>query len=60
MIKLRCENPKCGRFLKITAQGTLIAEVTCPDRKCKMVNKIKVVNSKSSVADIKFRFSGLL
>lgn len=54
MIEIRCEN--CSRYLKIEPAGTIIAKVTCPDRKCKRVNNIKIVNAESSEQDIKFKF----
>lgn len=54
---LRCS---CGRFLKIEAKGTMIAEITCPDRKCKKTNQVKIVNSQSSTSDIKYKFNELV
>lgn len=58
MIDLRCKY--CERFLKIEAEGTVIAKVTCPDRKCKKVNNIKIVNGKSSQEDIRYKFKGVI
>lgn len=40
-IKARCSN--CERFLKIKANASSEVVVTCPDRKCKADNTIKVV-----------------
>jgi len=53
-LKLRCKD--CDRFLKVKPKGTFIAEVICPDRKCKKVNQIKVVTTESSEEEIRFKF----
>lgn len=42
-IKARCQNKDCRRFLKVKAIASSEVVVTCPDRKCKMENTIKVV-----------------
>lgn len=54
MIELHCK--KCNRYLKVQPKSTFIAEVVCPDRLCKYVNTIKVVNPKSSEGDIRYKF----
>lgn len=40
-LKARCTN--CERFLKLKAKASSEIVVTCPDRKCKKENTIKVV-----------------
>lgn len=40
-LKVRCTN--CSRFLKLKASASSEVAVTCPDRKCKVENTIKVV-----------------
>lgn len=40
-LKARCKS--CSRFLKIKANASSDVVVTCPDRKCKQENTIKVV-----------------
>lgn len=40
-LKVRCKN--CTRFLKLKANASSEVVVTCPDRKCKQENTIKVV-----------------
>lgn len=46
-IKARCkavrDNKVCDRFLKLKASASSEVVVTCPDRKCKADNTIKVV-----------------
>lgn len=42
-IKARCKNKDCGRFLKVKAMASSEVVITCPDRKCKQENIIKVV-----------------
>lgn len=46
-IPARCtgkiEGKACGRFLKVKAKGSSEIVLTCPDRKCKHENTIKVV-----------------
>lgn len=54
MIELHCS--KCDRYLKVQPKGTFIAEIVCPDRLCKHVNKVKVVNYTSSDGDIRYKF----
>jgi phage FluMu protein Com len=53
-LDIRCK--ECDRFLKVQPKGTFIAEVTCPDRKCKKVNQIKIVTTESSEKEIRFKF----
>ena len=40
-LKVRCS--KCTRYLKLKAMASSEVVVTCPDRKCKAENTIKVV-----------------
>lgn len=40
-LKARCK--ECDRFLKLKASASSEVVVTCPDRKCKKENTIKVV-----------------
>lgn len=46
-VKARCngtiDDKPCGRFLKMKASASSEVTITCPDRKCKAENKIKVV-----------------
>lgn len=42
-IKARCKNKDCARFLKIKAIASSQVVVTCPDRKCKMENTIRII-----------------
>lgn len=56
MIEIRCTGENCDRFLKVEPSGTFIGKVTCPDRKCKHVNKIKIVTPESSEQDLRYRF----
>lgn len=53
-LDLRCK--ECGRFLGVKGVHSIIAEVRCPNSRCKAVNKIKVVTPTSSDKDIRFKF----
>jgi len=56
MIEIRCKGQDCDRFLKVEPVGTFIGKVTCPDRKCKHVNQIKIVTPDSSPQDLRYKF----
>lgn len=51
---IRCT--KCDRFLGLKGITSIIAQVRCSNSKCKHLNNVKVVNSNSSEADIRFTF----
>lgn len=53
-IELRCK--ECDRFLGIKGVKSIIAQVRCPNSKCKALNNVKVVTTESSEADIRYRF----
>lgn len=53
-LDIRCQD--CNRFLKVTIANTTICQITCPDRKCKKVNNIKVVFSNSTDEQIRYKF----
>lgn len=48
-LDLRCK--KCDRFLGLKGVKSIIAQVRCPNSKCKALNNVKVVNSTSSESD---------
>lgn len=56
-IELRCKD--CTAFLRVKPKSTIITEVVCSNSKCKATNQIKIVNSQSSEADLKFKFEGV-
>lgn len=53
-LDLRCN--KCDRFLGLKGVKSIIAQVRCPNSKCKALNNIKVVTKDSSEDDIRFKF----
>jgi len=54
-LDIRCK--KCDRYLNIKGVHTIIAEVRCPNTKCKELNQVKVVSNKSSEEDMRFKFT---
>lgn len=52
--EIRCK--ECDRFLGIKGVKTLIAQIRCPNSKCKLINDIYVVTTSSSETDIRFKF----
>lgn len=52
---IRCK--KCDRFLGLKGVKSIIAQVRCPNSKCKHLNNVKVVNSTSSEAEIRYTFT---
>lgn len=56
-LDLRCK--KCTRYLGLKAVRSIISEIRCPDRRCRAINKIKVVSNESSIEDIHFKFPAL-
>lgn len=53
-VEIRCK--KCTRFLGLKGIETIIAQVRCPNSKCKEMNNIKVVTSSSSPEELRYRF----
>jgi len=53
MIDIKCKH--CDRWLGKTDQ-TLIATIKCSNSKCKLDNNIKIVNSNSSEAQLRYKF----
>lgn len=53
-VELRCK--ECTRFLGIKGVETIIAQVRCPNSKCKAINNIKVLNSSSSEEQLRYKF----
>lgn len=56
MIDLDIRCTKCDRFLGLKGVKSIIAQVRCPNSKCKSLNNVKVVNSTSSEADLRYKF----
>lgn len=54
-IELRCK--KCTRYLGIKFAVTMIAQVRCPNSKCKHVNNIKLVSSNCTTDQIRYKFA---
>lgn len=57
-LDLRCN--KCDRFLGLKGVKSIIAQVRCPNSKCKALNNIKVVNSNSTEADLRYKFPDII
>ena len=57
-LDLRCN--KCDRFLGLKGVKSIIAQVRCPNSKCKALNNIKVVNSSSSEEDLWYKFPDII
>jgi phage FluMu protein Com len=53
MIDIRC--PKCERWLG-KSYGTTIAILKCSNSKCKFNGRVKIVDSSSSLSDIRVKF----
>jgi phage FluMu protein Com len=53
-MELRCK--ECNRHLGLKSIYTIISQVRCPNSKCKLLNNVKVVNSQSTEAQIRYRF----
>lgn len=53
-LDIRCK--ACSRFLGIKAIHAMIAQVRCPNSKCKVLNNVKVVTPDSSKKDLMFKF----
>lgn len=53
-LDIRCKD--CDRYLGLKGIHTIIAEVRCPNSKCKSLNQVKVVTSESSEQDLKYKF----
>lgn len=53
-LDIRCNS--CDRFLGLKGVETIIAQVRCPNSKCKAMNNVKVVTPDSSDKDIRYKF----
>lgn len=57
-LDIRCK--KCDRYLGLKGVQSIISQVRCPNSKCKELNNVKVVTSKSSEADIRYKFTDII
>lgn len=46
---------ECNRYLG-KADGTVVAELKCPNSKCKALVKVKITNEHSSESDTHYKF----
>ena len=53
-IEIRCK--ECSRHLGLKAIETIISQVRCPKSSCKALNNVKVVNSRSTEQQIRYKF----